>query len=498
MIVGKHLIAGEWSDSERTFRSEPHRGIGREYAQGGAIEINRAVELAEAAFVHYSRTDVRNRSELLNQIASQLESNRSSILEICSDETGLSDDRLAGEFARTVNQCRYFGQYILTGNHLDSRHDAALTDRTPLPRPDLKMIQRPVGPVAVFGASNFPLAFSTAGGDTVAALAAGCPVVVKAHSAHPGTADCVAQCIDTALKQVGIHSGVFSQVQCDTFEAGQALVQHSSIRAVGFTGSTAGGRYLFNLCAARPEPIPFYGELGSINPVFVLPGALLHAAPRIAKQWISSLTVGAGQLCTNPGLLVLPAGSTTEEFISLTKEELSGASEQVMLSDSIAQAFREGHDRIRDCSDTSVVSQSQCQRRRVTPGVYTCSAKAWLQNEFLSEEVFGPLGQIVIAESIDEMLGMARSLSGQLTCTIQMEDVDTEIARQFISIVEHKAGRIIINGFPTGVEVSDAMVHGGPYPASTNFGATSVGSLSIRRFLRPVCFQNVPENLYPY
>jgi len=495
MINGKHLLAGEWIGSSQTFRSEPSRGIGREYAQGDEAIVNKAVELAEAAFQSFSRTDARVRSELLNQIASQLDDNKTEIIDICCEETGLVHDRISGEFARTVNQLRYFANYILKDDYLDLRHETALPDRTPLPRPELRMIQRPIGPVVVFGASNFPLAFSTAGGDTVAALAAGCPVVVKAHSAHPGTSDIVAQCIDAAIKNSGVDAGVFSQIQSNTFDAGQALVQHPAVKAVGFTGSTGGGRFLFNLCAARTEPIPFYGELGSINPVFVLPGALQRSTEDIARQWVASLTFGAGQMCTNPGLLVLPPASEVDRFIDCVENELRDATEQVMLSDSIAQAYREGHDRIRSCSDTVMIKQAHCQRRRVTPAVFKTSVSAWLSNEFLSEEVFGPLGQLAVADSIDEMLMLAKSLEGQLTCSMHMDTNDTELATQLLDIVEHKAGRIIVNGFPTGVEVSDAMVHGGPYPASTNFGASSVGSHSIRRFLRPVCFQNVPQSI---
>lgn len=498
MIIGKHLIAGHWQDSDDTFRSDPYSGVGREYAQGRVSDVNQAAELAAAAFISYSRTSASARSQLLECIASQMEANRDTILRICCDETGLQETRAASEFARTVNQLRFFASYILNNDYLDIRRDSPLPDRSPLPRPDLRMIQRPLGPVAVFGASNFPLAFSTAGGDTAAALAAGCPVVVKGHSAHPGTGDCVAQCIAAALEQTGIHSGVFSQIQSNSFDAGQSLVRHPCIKAVGFTGSTKGGRYLFDLCAARPEPIPFYGELGSINPVFVFSGAFENRWKRIASEWIASFTLSAGQLCTNPGVLIMPATSETDAFIDLLAKELQRSPLQTMLSDDIAQSYREGHDRVRDCSDTVVVRHSECQRRRVTPAIYRTTAQAWLENEFLSDEIFGPLGQVVIAHSTDEIFAIANALSGQLTCSIHMADSDAALADQLLAIVEHKAGRIVFNGFPTGVEVCDAMVHGGPYPASTNFGATSVGSLSIRRFLRPVCFQDIPDSIYPF
>lgn len=491
----KHLIAGEWLDGKSTFRSDPCQGMGEEYAQGNESDVDLAVQHAAAAFASYCQTDARTRSTLLNLIAAQIEADRSGILDICAAETGLVADRLAGEFTRTVNQLKYFANLILDHGYLDSRHEPAMPERAPLPRPELRMIQRPVGPVGVFGASNFPLAFSTAGGDTAAALAAGCPVVVKAHSAHPGTSDRVARCIDSAIKQTSIHAGVFSQVQSNTFVAGQALVQHPLIKAVGFTGSTSGGRYLFNLCAAREEPIPFYGELGSINPVFILSGALKNDVVKLAKNWIASLTFGAGQLCTNPGMLIMSASEETELFIQATKDELNNHADQVLLTDGIAKAYRQGHEKIRNCPETTVIRQAECQRRRVTPSVYRTTARAWMNNEFLSEEVFGPLGQIVLAESTEEVLQLAQSLKGQLTCTLHMQESDISLARQLFAIVEHKAGRVIVNGFPTGVEVSDAMVHGGPYPASTNFGASSVGSISIRRFLRPVCYQGVPESL---
>ena len=495
MITGKHLIAGQWVSAERTFRTDPYRGIGREYAEGTSKDIDNAVTEADRAFDSFARSSSRIRCDLLNAIAVRMEQNRSEIIELCCDETGLIESRIDGEFTRTVNQLRYFATYIVDNEHADSRHDTAIPDRTPLPRPDLRMINRPIGPVAVFGASNFPLAFSTAGGDTAAALAAGCPVVVKGHSAHPGTAELVAQCISVAIDETGLHPGVFSQVQSSGFEAGQALVQHPLIKAVGFTGSLGGGRYLYNLCAARPEPVPFYGELGSINPVFILPQSLKENTQQLAHDWIASLTFGAGQLCTNPGMLVLVESEAAETFINTAKDAVSQIGQQVLLTDSIANAYRDGHDRLNQCADTDPVQRSECSRRTVTPGIFRTTGKAWLAHEFLSEEIFGPLGQVVLADSMEELFRVANSLHGQLTCTMHMEQSDNEIAKRLLSVVEQKAGRVIVNGFPTGVEVSDAMVHGGPYPASTNFGATSVGSLSIRRFLRPVCYQNVPESL---
>jgi len=495
MINGKHFIAGMWVAADETFRSSPFKGTAGEFARGNSQHVHDAVSQSAAAFAAYSRSSVQSRCSFLTNIAAELETIKSELIPLCCEETGLLESRVEGEFVRTVNQLRYFAKYIESNNPLDARHDRAQPDRTPLPRPDLKMLHRPIGPVAVFGASNFPLAFSTAGGDTAAALAAGCPVVVKGHPAHPGTADLVAQAIDAAIRSSDVPGGVFSQIQSDTFEAGESLVQHPEIKAVGFTGSLNGGRYLYNLCASRPEPIPFFGELGSVNPVFILRGALEARTETLAKEWVTSLTFGSGQLCTNPGIVILDDCGAADRFIDSASEQLNNMESQPMLSDSITDAFKQGHDRIQSCSATTVVNKSICGRRSVTPAIFKAPASSWLAHDHLAEEVFGPLGQVVTVTGFDEMQAIANALEGQLTCTIHIEKQDSAMAKDLLPVIEDKAGRIIINGFPTGVEVCDSMVHGGPYPASTNFGATSVGSLSIRRFLRPVCYQNVPDDL---
>ena len=399
--------------------------------------------------------------------------------------------------SRTTGQLNLFADHIETGAYLDVRKDKALPDRAPLPRPDLRLMQRPIGPVAVFGASNFPLAFSTAGGDTAAALAAGCPVVVKGHSAHPGVSDIVAQAILAAIIACGMHPGVFSQIQGGNRAVGQALVQHPLIKAVGFTGSLGGGRALFDLCAARPEPIPFFGELGSVNPMFLLPHAMAARNGEIAAGWAASLVMGAGQFCTNPGVAVVLEGEDATVFTSAAAAALEPTAAQTMLTDGIAQAYHEGRDRIASSKGVQEVLTTTCNSRNATPYLFTTTADDWLANKDLGEEVFGPLGMIVIARDMDQVVEVAKSLVGQLTCTIHMDAADASDARALLPILERKAGRILANGFPTGVEVSDTMVHGGPYPASTNFGATSVGTMSIRRFLRPVCYQNIPTDVLP-
>ena len=494
---GKHLIAGDWIPGETTFHLEPADGPAHEFGVGTPALVDRACIAAEDAFWTYGYSTREARAEFLNAIADEIEARGDQITEIGTQETGLPAGRLQGERGRTVAQLRLFASHIMKGDYLDQRHDPAMPDRQPMPRPDLKMVQRPIGPVAVFGASNFPLAFSTAGGDTAAALAAGCPVVVKGHNAHPGTGEIVAEAIHAAIRRCGIHPGVFSLVQGNTREVGQALVQHKLIRAVGFTGSLGGGRALFDLCAARPEPIPFFGELGSVNPMFLLPGAVKSRAAALGEGWAASLTMGAGQFCTNPGISVLIDGPEADVYVAAASAALEKTGAQTMLTDGIAAAYRQGRDRVATGTGVREVLTSMCDQRSATPYLYSVSGKDWMANEALGEEVFGPLGLIVCVTGEEEMIRLAHSLQGQLTCTLHMENSDMGLAGKLLPILERKAGRLLANSYPTGVEVSDAMVHGGPYPASTNFGATSVGTLSIRRFLRPVCYQDMPEALLP-
>ncbi|MCA8882842.1 MAG: aldehyde dehydrogenase (NADP(+)) [Rhodobacteraceae bacterium] len=495
--TGKHLIAGGWVAGGATFMSKPAHGPAHEFCAGTPELIDHAAQAAEEAFGSFGHTTRHERAAFLNAIADEIEARAEAITEIGAQESGLPEARLQGERGRTTGQLRLFAQHILAGDYLDRRHDAALPDRTPLPRPDLKMLQRPIGPVAVFGASNFPLAFSTAGGDTAAALAAGCPVIVKGHPAHPGTGEIVAEAILATITSCGLHPGVFALIQGGGNEVGTALVTHPLIKAVGFTGSLGGGRALFDLCASRPEPIPFFGELGSVNPMFLLPRALAARGARIASGWAASLTMGAGQFCTNPGIAVLIDSADADGFVAATRAALEPIAPQTMLTDGIADAFRQGRDRVAATAGVQEVLTSTCDLRSATPYLFAVSGEQWLANEALGEEVFGPLGIVVRAKNETELADIARSLKGQLTCTLHMDVDDSKLALKLMPILERKAGRILANGFPTGVEVADSMVHGGPYPASTNFGATSVGTLSIRRFLRPVCFQNMPDGLLP-
>ncbi|AJY45815.1 aldehyde dehydrogenase (NADP(+)) [Martelella endophytica] len=493
---GKHLIGGEWTAADITFSSAPASGTPHEFSEASEELIDEAVKAAEAAFWSYGYSSRKERAAFLERIADEIEARADDITAIGTAETGLPAGRLQGERGRTTGQLRMFAQHILKGAYLDRRHDVAIPDKTP-PRPDLRMIERPIGPVAVFGASNFPLAFSTAGGDTASALAAGCPVVVKGHPAHPGTAEIVAEAILAAIEACGVHPGVFSLVQGASYEAGGALVTHPLIKAVGFTGSLKGGKALFDLCAARDEPIPFFGELGSVNPNFLLPEALGHRGKDIAKGWAASLTMGVGQFCTNPGIMVTLAGPEADGFAKAAAEALGEVGPAVMLTEGIARAYRGGAEAVAGAKGVETLVKGKCEAREGAPALYRTTGKVFLDNPDLAHEVFGPLGIIVMAADAQEMRAVAERLEGQLTCTLHMERDDTEFARTLLPVLERKAGRLLANGFATGVEVSDAMVHSGPYPASTNFGATSVGTLAIRRFLRPVCYQNIPEALLP-
>ncbi|EPX85064.1 aldehyde dehydrogenase (NADP(+)) [Salipiger mucosus] len=494
---GKHLIAGDWVAGETTFKSEPAHGPVHAFSVGTPDLVERAAKAAEEAFWSYGYSTREERAKFLDTIADEIEARGEQITEIGTQETGLPEARLQGERGRTTGQLRLFASHIREGAYLDRRHDKALPDREPAPRPDLRMMQRPIGPVAVFGASNFPLAFSTAGGDTASALAAGCPVIVKGHSAHPGTGEIVAEAIAAAIEACGMPRGVFSLIQGGKRDVGQALVQHPLIRAVGFTGSLGGGRALFDLCAQRDEPIPFFGELGSVNPMFLLPEAVKARGAEMGTAWAGSLTMGVGQFCTNPGIAVVEKGPEGDAFVKAAAEALTGVDTQCMLTQGIADAYTSGKSRFDGRNAVKPVMTTDSEGRNASPNLYETDAASYLQDHALGEEVFGPLGLVVRVDGPDDMDQLARGFEGQLTATLHMDAGDTALAQRLMPVLERKAGRLLVNGFPTGVEVCDSMVHGGPYPASTNFGATSVGTLAIRRFLRPVCYQNVPEDLLP-
>lgn len=416
-------------------------------------------------------------------------------------ETGLGIDRLTGERLRTVNQLRLFARIVREGSWVDARMDTALPDRQPLPRPDLRRMLVPIGPVVVFGSSNFPLAFSVAGGDTASALATGNPVVVKAHRGHPGTSEMVASAIVRAVEKCGMPAGVFSMLHGPGAVMGLALVKHPHTRAVGFTGSRSGGRALFDAAAARPEPIPVFAEMSSLNPVFVLAGALRERGAAIAEGLKNSVTLGVGQFCTKPGLIFGVAGPDWDTFERALLKQFEAAVPATMLHQGICEEFHQGLARVSGIEGVRLLGRStqnsDPNQTQGAPVLLATDATGFRRHRELSEEVFGPFALCVTASSPGELEELARGLEGQLTATLHGTDADFASAAGLVAILERKAGRLVCNGFPTGVEVCQAMNHGGPYPATTDTRFTSVGAAALQRFVRPVCHQNFPQSLLP-
>ncbi|AXI46883.1 aldehyde dehydrogenase (NADP(+)) [Sulfitobacter sp. SK012] len=493
MLTGKNLIDGAWQGSDKTRVSADLDGMA--FAQATTAQVDAACNAARRDFRAYASVSRGDRAAFLRTIAEQIDLLGEEITKTGCAESGLPEARLNGERGRTMGQLRMFADLIEKDEHLDVRIDEALPDRAPLPRSDLRLTHRPIGPVVVFGASNFPLAFSTAGGDTASALAAGCPVIVKGHEAHAGTAELVGQAIAKAIEICGMPAGTFQILQGPGRVIGAALVQHPEIRAVGFTGSYGGGRALFDLCHARPLPIPFYGELGSVNPVFLLPHAIEARGAALGAGWAGSLTMGAGQFCTNPGIIVGVRGAHFDKFADATLAALKDAPEQKMLTDGIHDAYQKGVLGLADLMEEI----SSCGRsdtpRHALPAVFKIDAATWMATPALQHEVFGAAGILVECNDVDQMKAVAEALEGQLTATLQMDDADMDVARELAVVLEEKAGRLLCNGFPTGVEVCSAMMHGGPFPASTDVRATSVGTLAIVRWLRPVSYQDFPAAL---
>lgn len=473
---------------------------GTETDPGTGAEAVTATTSAAEAFVTYRQTSPTQRADLLETIASEIERDQEAIIDAAVAESSLPVARITGEVARTTGQLRLFAEVVHRGDHLGVRIDPALPDRSPLPRSDIRQRMIPLGPVAVFGASNFPLAFSTAGGDTASALAAGCPVVVKGHPAHPRTGHLVARAMGRALAAAGLHPGTFSfLLAADAtaeYELGLALVGDPRIAAVGFTGSRTGGLALVAAAAQRPVPIPVYAEMSSINPVVVLPGALAaEGAPGdLATAYVHSLTLGAGQFCTNPGLLFLPTGEAGDRFLAAAGQAVAEGVGAPMLTPGIAEAYADGTGRLRQAEGVRVVAQG-------TPGDGHAPGPLLVEAASLTgavrDEVFGASGVVIRYVGVEDLEQQLQSLEGQLTMTLHATAQDTELARRLLPTCEQKAGRILFNGWPTGVEVGHAMVHGGPFPATTNDRSTSVGSLAIERFQRPVAYQDVPSELLP-
>ena len=499
-IAGAFFIGSRPAQGHETFSAldaSTGNRLEPQFQVSSQTDVERACALAHAAFDPYRQTHLRERARLLEAIAAGIEALGDALITRAMQETALPRPRLEGERTRTINQLRFFSQALLEGSWLDLRIEHGQPERAP-PRPDLRMRRVPLGPVAIFGASNFPLAFSVAGGDSAAALAAGCPIVVKAHPAHPGVSELVGGAIAQAVIECGMPAGVFSLLAGPAPDLGRALVADPRIAAVGFTGSRTAGLALCAVAAARPVPIPVYAEMSSVNPVFVLPGALEDAGA-LATGYVSSLPLGAGQFCTNPGLVFAAEGPGLDSFIDAAAEALAQSQPQTMLTGGIHGSYDAAVAKL--VSAPGVLARARgpvCDgHQQARAALFVTDFDTFTRNPLLAEETFGPASVIVTVAAPEMLPGVADTLEGQLSASIRMRDSDSALAARLIAALELRAGRIVVNGWPTGVEVSRAMVHGGPFPATSDGRSTSVGSAAIERFLRPVCYQDVPDALLP-
>lgn len=500
-LTGQMLIAGRPVRGSghpiRAFDPAAGRDLEPAYAYGDASDVEAACAAAAAAFAGYRATTAERRAQFLEAIADNIEAVNDAVVERAVAESGLPQARLTGEVGRTTGQLRLFADVLREGSWNGARIDPALPDRTPLPRPDIRQRSIPLGPVAVFGASNFPLAFSVAGGDTASALAAGCPVIVKAHDAHPGTSEIVGRAVTDAVAACGLPAGTFSLLYGFGPELGVTLVTDPRVKAVGFTGSRSGGMALVAAAAGRPEPIPVYAEMSSINPVFLLNGALTSRGADLGRAFVGSLTLGSGQYCTNPGLVIAVDGPGLDAFIDAARAAIAAAPATPMLTPGIADAFANGVTRLTGEADLIVRGQPSDSETTCQAALFATDAASLLRSETLQAEVFGSSSLIVRCADAAEMRTIAQNIEGQLTASVHADESDFDEARELLPLLELKAGRILFDGWPTGVEVCHAMVHGGPSPATSDSRTTSVGARAIERFLRPVCYQNVPKSLLP-
>lgn len=489
------------SSTERSFRAfDPSTGkaVGPDFHSASLEELNLAAAIADSARIPFGRISGKQRAVFLRAIAENIEALGDILIARASLETALPLSRFEGERARTCAQLRMFADLLDEGSWTDARIDHAKPDRKPIAKPDVRSMLRPLGPVAVFCASNFPLAYSVAGGDTASAFAAGCPVIVNAHSAHPGTAELVGIAVAAAVKDCDMPEGTFSLLFSDGYEIGQALVMHSAIKAVGFTGSRRGGRALMDLAASRTEPIPIYTEMSSVNPTFILPEAVREQSNTLAKGLHASVTNGAGQFCTKPGLVILPDGTDGDGFADDLQSQISATLPMPLLTAGIRSSYKDSITNRRvETKELSAISDSVLDGFEVDPAVFEVSANDFLGTPDLDEEIFGPATLLIRSRSHDDLLEIARSLEGQLTASVHGTEEDLAEYGDLIDILETKAGRLIFNGFSTGVEVCPSMVHGGPYPATSDSRSTAVGSRAITRFSRLVCYQNFPDRALP-
>ena len=494
-IAGQHSRAG--SQPFHAERADTGEALDPAFMEATEAEIHEACTAAAAAADDYAAQPLAQRAAFLEAIATGLEARAEAFVTRTALETGLPEPRLRGELARTSGQLRLFARVVRRGDFLGVRIDHGDPHRSPAPKPDVRQYRIPLGPVAVFGASNFPLAFSVCGGDTASALAAGCPVIAKGHPAHPGTSAIAAEAVAEAIAATGMPAGVFSLLQGATHALGQRLVEHPAIRAVGFTGSRQAGLALQAIAAARPVPIPVYAEMGSVNPLFILPGALAERAATIADGLAGSFSLGCGQFCTKPGLVFLPRGEDGERFKAALAEAVASLPAGTMLHGGILAAYEAGCERLEAADGVTRLACGASAPGRASPRLYATDAARFLANPQLAEEIFGPVTLLVEVETPTQMSTIAAQLEGQLTAAVHGTEVELGASQVLLDTLQQRAGRVLCNGYPTGVEVGEAMVHGGPYPATTDSRTTSVGTRAIERFLRPVCLQDMPASALP-
>ena len=504
IITGKNNIGfGLTGDTNDTFHAiNPATGqqLDGKFYSATTSDIDNAVKLASQAFEIYKGIDKDKKADFLEKIADEIMALGDALIERAMLESGLPQARLTGERGRTVNQLKMFAALVREGTWVEAAIDTAIPDRSPVPKPDLRKMMVPLGTVVVFGASNFPLAYSTAGGDTASALAGGNPVIVKAHNSHPGTSELIALAIINAAISSGMPEGIFSHVQDSGFHAGNQLVSHPGVKAVGFTGSFSGGKALYSLAQKRKTPIPVFAEMGSVNPVFLLPGAMDANPEKMAEQYAGSITLGAGQFCTNPGLLIGLNSEALQHFADALGNAISDTKASVMLNKGMFDNYRNRKSQMLEQNGIETITDTQDDNSDINAGnpvVAAVKASDFIANPTLHEEVFGPYSLLVRCNDRDELTKVVANMPGQLTVTVMATERDLREYSGLIHLLREKAGRLILNGVPTGVEVCPSMQHGGPYPATTDVRFTSVGTAAIKRFVRPLSFQNWPETLLP-
>ncbi|REC60201.1 aldehyde dehydrogenase (NADP(+)) [Chryseobacterium pennae] len=456
--------------------------------------IELRIQMASEAYQFLKNTTIKERAALMNAVADRIEALGEELLTTAHIETSLPLARLTGEKARTAGQWRSYAKAVASGIYTEARIDLAQPEKQ---KGDLRKYSIGLGPVVVFGASNFPFAFSTAGGDTASAIGAGCPVIVKAHPAHPQTSKIMADAITNTIKEFGWPEGIFSHITGTSYETGAYLTQHQDIQAVAFTGSFTGGKALFDIANRRENPIPVFAEMGSINPVFALKNLIENKAEALAKEYVTSLTLGVGQFCTNPGVFIAVKGESLDRFISAVKNEITGIAPANMLHKGIYENFEHHKANTIAQPDIEVIATTAIEEGKGSAAVIQTNAQSFINNPVLSEEVFGPFGIIVTCENKEELIQIAKKLKGQLTITVAATSDDARENAELIHLLKDKCGRLLFNGMPTGVEVVYAMQHGGPFPSTTDSRFTSVGPDAVKRFVRPISFQNWPDEFLP-